>query len=111
MRKMNSFTYCNPDKVIFGKGVLAHVGTVAAKLGKRALVLNYDGNSETGMLAKLWDLLASACVTVECCALMKKTIGDRCGVKQRAASRRCSLWRTGGASEEYIIISAEHGVP
>ena len=57
---MNSFTYCNPVKVVFGLGTLAQAGVEAAKLGKRALVVSYDDRSVTGTLAKLKDLLTAA---------------------------------------------------
>ena len=57
---MNSFTYCNPVKVVFGNGVLAQAGDEAAKLGKRALVVSYDDNSVTATLAKLAELLDAA---------------------------------------------------
>jgi len=60
---MNSFTYCNPVKVIFGNGKLAEAGVEAAKLGKRAFVVSYDDNSVAGTLAKLKELLAAAGVT------------------------------------------------
>lgn len=57
---MNSFTYCNPVKVVFGLGTLAQAGVEAAKLGKRTLVVSYDDRSVTGTLAKLKDLLTAA---------------------------------------------------
>ena len=57
---MNSFTYCNPVRVVFGNGVLAQAGDEAAKLGKRAIVVSYDDNSVTATLAKLAGLLDAA---------------------------------------------------
>ena len=42
---MNSFTYHNPVKVVFGLGTLKQSGEEAAKLGKRAFVVSYGDAS------------------------------------------------------------------
>ena len=57
---MNSFTYHNPVKVVFGLGTLKQVGEEAAKLGKRAFVVSYGDASVTGTLARLKGLLDAA---------------------------------------------------
>ena len=57
---MNSFTYHNPVKVVFGLGTLKQAGEEAAKLGKRALVDSYGDASVAGTLAKLKGLLDAA---------------------------------------------------
>ena len=62
---MNSFTYQNPVKVIFGIGTFAQAGVEAAKLGKKALVVSYGDGSVAGTLAKLKDQLDAAGVASE----------------------------------------------
>jgi len=57
---MNSFTYCNPVKVVFGLGTLAQAGVEAAKLGRKAMVVSYDDRSVSGTLVRLKDLFAAA---------------------------------------------------
>ena len=57
---MNSFTYQNPVKVIFGAGTLAQTGVEAAKLGNRALIVSYGDGSVTETLVKIIGLLAEA---------------------------------------------------
>ena len=57
---MNSFTYHNPVKVVFGLGTLKQAGEEAAKLGKRALVVSYGDASVAGTLAALKGLLDAA---------------------------------------------------
>ena len=39
---MNNFEFFNPVKVIFGAGEVARVGSEAAKLGKKALLVSYS---------------------------------------------------------------------
>ena len=60
---MNSFTYHNPVKVVFGLGTLKQAGEEAAKLGMRALVVSYGDASVAGTLAKLKELLDAAGVS------------------------------------------------
>ena len=47
---MNNFEFFNPVKVIFGAGEVARVGTEAAKLGHRALLVSYTDVSFYGDL-------------------------------------------------------------
>ena len=50
---MNSFTYQNPVKVVFGIGTFARAGAEAAKLGRKAFVVSYGDGSVAGTLANL----------------------------------------------------------
>ncbi|MEA5016338.1 MAG: iron-containing alcohol dehydrogenase [Candidatus Limiplasma sp.] len=47
---MNSFEFFNPVKVIFGAGEVARVGSEAAKLGRKALLVSYEDVSFYGGL-------------------------------------------------------------
>lgn len=49
---MNNFEFFNPVKVIFGAGEVARVGSEAAKLGKKALLVSYSDVSFYGNLPK-----------------------------------------------------------
>ncbi len=62
---MDRFEFYNPVRVIFGPGEAARVGTEAAKLGKRALLVSYRDNTFFGdLLPRIKTLLAESGVAV-----------------------------------------------
>lgn len=62
---MDRFELYNPVRVIFGPGEVSKIGTEAAKLGKRALLVTYrEHDFFNDLLAKAQSLLAAAGVTV-----------------------------------------------
>jgi alcohol dehydrogenase YqhD (iron-dependent ADH family) len=62
---MNDFTFRNPTKIIFGRGVEDRVGAEAAAVSKKVL-LHYGGGSikRTGLYARIMKSLAAAGVSV-----------------------------------------------
>lgn len=62
---MNSFTYRNPVKVIFGAGTFDQAGSQARALGERTLIVSYGDASLEAPLAKLRRLLDDAGVASE----------------------------------------------
>ena len=62
---MDSIAYWNPVKVVFGLGVIGHVGTETAAVGSRALLVSGRSSAErSGLLARVTGLLEQAGVEV-----------------------------------------------
>ena len=58
---MHEFTHYNPVRLIFGAGSIAHLGELAAKHGRHALLVTGRGAARaTGLLERATDLLESA---------------------------------------------------
>ena len=58
---MLNFTYCNPTKIVFGRGVRNEIGREAAAIGKKALVLSGMGSAKnSGYYDEALRLLAEA---------------------------------------------------
>lgn len=61
---MNSFTFYNPVKVVFGRGRINQVQSEAAKLGSRCLIVIGQGSvRKNGILDKCIDMLDAIAVT------------------------------------------------
>ena len=60
---MDNFVFCNPTKIIFGRGMENTVGQEAAAYGKKVL-LHFGGASaeKSGLLGRVRASLKSACV-------------------------------------------------
>jgi alcohol dehydrogenase YqhD (iron-dependent ADH family) len=82
---MVSFTYCNPTKIVFGKGTRFELGKEARAVGRRALLVSGLGNiKSSGYYHELLQLLIKA--GMECSEMPGIAPNPRIDDCERAAS-------------------------
>ena len=88
---MQPFEFHARTRVVFGAGEVARVGTLAAELGRRALLVADPGIVATGLASRVRGLLESAGVAVVAVRRLRREprLGDgRARTRRRGAARR-----------------------